>query len=267
MAIGLLLLVLLTPFFVLLSVDLLLTLILVLPLLVFGLLLRVLLLVLFLALGLLLCMFLLVLFLALRLLLLLLWLSLLLLLLRSRLLLLCRFCLLFLSLRFGLFLLRSRFSLFLMLCWLSALLVVLFLRECRNSSSEKQKDSRRADDSKYFHCVLPPLPEFCVDFRLARERTEICTVVNTLGGHEAFVETYESCGITNNDYLSEKHSEIQRLSHADFGLNAPRILQQKRGQCLFELRPRLVDKAVGLDITKGAGGLMHSSPIGRLQAP
>jgi hypothetical protein len=60
-------------------------------------------------------------------------------------------------------------------------LVVLFLRECRNSRSEKQKHSRRGDDSKYFHCVLPPLPEFCVDFRLAREGTEICTVVNTLG--------------------------------------------------------------------------------------
>jgi hypothetical protein len=126
-AIGLLVLVLLTLLFVLLSLDLL---ILVLPFLVFGLLLRVLL----------------ILFLALRLLFLLLWLSLLLLFLRPRLLLSCRFCL-FLLLRFGLLLLMLR--------WLGALFVVLFLRERRNSRSEKQKHGRCADDSEYFHvCCL-----------------------------------------------------------------------------------------------------------------
>ena len=69
--------------------------------------------------------------------------------------LLCRLRLLFLFLWFGFFLLRSRFSLFLMLCWLSALFLVLFLRERRNSRSEKQKQSRCADDSEYFHaCCL-----------------------------------------------------------------------------------------------------------------
>src|SRR5580658_7083168 len=69
--------------------------------------------------------------------------------------LLCRLWLLFLFLWFGLFLLRSRFSLFLVLRWLSALFLVLFLRERRNSRSEKQKHSRCADDSEYFHeCCL-----------------------------------------------------------------------------------------------------------------
>src|SRR5271154_2888984 len=69
--------------------------------------------------------------------------------------LLCSFWLLFLFLWFGLFLLRSRFSLFLMLRWLSALFLVLFLREGGNSRSEKQEHSRCADDSKYFHeCCL-----------------------------------------------------------------------------------------------------------------
>src|SRR5580700_8797225 len=98
---------------------------------------------------------LLVLFLALRLLLLLLWLRLLLLLLRFRLLLLCRPCLLFLFLRFGLFLLCSRLRLFLMLCWLSALVVVLFLCERRRIRSEKQKQGGCADESEYFHaCCL-----------------------------------------------------------------------------------------------------------------
>src|SRR5579864_9103673 len=105
-------------------------------------------------------MLLLVLFLALRLLFLP-WLRLLLLLLRSGLLLLCGLCLLFLSLRFGLFLLRSRLGLSLMLCWLSALLVVLFLRERRNSRSKKQKQRRHADESENLH-VLPPLLEFSV---------------------------------------------------------------------------------------------------------
>src|SRR5580658_4814729 len=63
--------------------------------------------------------------------------------------------LLFLFLWFGLFLLRSRFSLFLMLRWLGALFLVLFLRERRNSRSEKQKHGRCADDSEYFHgCCL-----------------------------------------------------------------------------------------------------------------
>src|SRR3984957_19535021 len=128
---------LLTLLFILLSLDLLLLLL----LLAFGLLL-------------------LVLFLAFRLLLLLLWLRFLLLLLRFRLLLLCRLCLFFLFLRFGLFLLCSRFSLFLMLCWLSALVVVLFLCERRKIRSEKQKQGRCADDSKCFHecCLhLPPI--------------------------------------------------------------------------------------------------------------
>jgi hypothetical protein len=138
-AIGLLLLVLLTPFFVLLSLDLLPTLIRVLLLLVFGLLLRVLL----------------ILFLALRQLPLLLWLSLLLLLLRSRLLLPCRSCLLFRSLRFGLFLLRGRLSLLIVPYWLSAFLLVLFLCECRNSRSEKQQHGGCADNHEYFHaCYL-----------------------------------------------------------------------------------------------------------------
>src|SRR5580704_19141834 len=123
-------------------------------------------------------MFLLVLLLALRLLLLL-WLRLLLLLLRSRLLLLCRFCLLFLSLRFGLLLLCSRLGLFLVLCRLSALLMVFFLRERRNSRSEKQEQGRCADESEYFHAC-------CLHYqnsawtRLARDMVEICTVVNTL---------------------------------------------------------------------------------------
>src|SRR5580698_7194089 len=113
---------LLTLLFILLSLDLLLMLILLLLLLALGLLL-------------------LVLFLALRLLLLLLWLRFLLLLLRFRLL-LCRFCLFF------------------MLCWLSALVVVLFLCERRKIRSEKQKQGRCADDSKCFHecCLhLPPI--------------------------------------------------------------------------------------------------------------
>src|SRR5580704_6565388 len=60
-------------------------------------------------------------------------------------------CRLFLFLWFGFFLLRSRFSLFLMLCRLSALFLVLFLRERRNSRSEKQKQSSCADNSEYFH--------------------------------------------------------------------------------------------------------------------
>src|ERR1700733_12703904 len=69
--------------------------------------------------------------------------------------LLCRLGLLFLFLWFGLFLLRSRFCLFLMLRWLSALFLVLFLRERRNTRSEKQEHSRCADDSEYFHaCCL-----------------------------------------------------------------------------------------------------------------
>src|SRR5580693_7062931 len=115
---------LLTLLFILLSLDLLLMLILLLLLLAFGLLL-------------------LVLFLALRLLLLLLWLRLLLLL-----------------LRFGLLLLCSRLRLFLMLCWLSALVVVLFLCERRRIRSEKQKQGGCADESKCFHecCLhLPPI--------------------------------------------------------------------------------------------------------------
>src|SRR6202453_1243301 len=63
----------------------------------------------------------------------------------------CSLWLLFLFLWFGLFLLRSRFCLFLMLRWLSALFLVLFLRERRNTRSEKQEHSRCADDSEYFH--------------------------------------------------------------------------------------------------------------------
>src|ERR1700723_546932 len=67
----------------------------------------------------------------------------------------CSLWLLFLFLWFGLFLLRSRFCLFLMLRWLSALFLVLFLRERRNTRSEKQEHSRCADDSEYFHaCCL-----------------------------------------------------------------------------------------------------------------
>src|ERR1700733_12510411 len=63
--------------------------------------------------------------------------------------------LLFLFLWFGLFLLRSGFSLFLMLRWLSAVFLVLFLRERRNSRCEKQKQGRCADDAEYFHaCYL-----------------------------------------------------------------------------------------------------------------
>src|ERR1700683_2007606 len=63
--------------------------------------------------------------------------------------------LLFLFLWFGLVLLRSGFSLFLMLRWLSAVFLVLFLRERRNSHSEKQKQGRCADDAEYFHaCCL-----------------------------------------------------------------------------------------------------------------
>src|SRR5579862_2301128 len=132
-----------------------------------------------LAFGLLLLLLLLVLFLALRLLLLLLWLRFLLLLLRFRLLLLCRLRLFFLFLRFGLFLLCSRLSLFLMLCWLSALVVVLFLRERRNSRSEKQEQGCCADESEYFHaCVLHYQNSAWT--RLARDTVEICAVVNTL---------------------------------------------------------------------------------------
>src|ERR1700723_2020016 len=67
----------------------------------------------------------------------------------------CSLWLLFLFLWFGLFLLRSRFCLFLMLRWLSALFLVFFLREHRNTRSEKQEHSRCADDSEYFHaCCL-----------------------------------------------------------------------------------------------------------------
>src|SRR5580692_11559991 len=93
-----------------------------------------------------------------------------LLLLRFRLLLLCRL---------GLFLLCSRFSLFLMLCWLSALVVVIFLCERRNSRSEKQEQSSGTDESEYFHAC-------CLHYqnsawtRLARDMVEICAVVNTL---------------------------------------------------------------------------------------
>src|SRR5579859_2223775 len=88
-------------------------------------------------------------------LLLLLWLSLLLMILRSCLLLLCRSCLLFLSLGLSLLLLCSRLRLRLVLCRLSAILMVFFLRERRNSRSEKQEHCCRADDSKCFHdCCL-----------------------------------------------------------------------------------------------------------------
>src|SRR5580658_4407786 len=65
--------------------------------------------------------------------------------------LLCSLWLLCLFLWFGLFLLRSGFSLFLMLRWLSAVFLVLFLRERRNSRCEKQKQGRCADDAEYFH--------------------------------------------------------------------------------------------------------------------
>src|ERR1700733_9078247 len=69
--------------------------------------------------------------------------------------LLCGLWLLFLFLWFGLCLLRSGFSLFLMLRWLSAVFLVLFLRERRNSRSEKQKQGRCADDAEFFHaCCL-----------------------------------------------------------------------------------------------------------------
>src|ERR1700726_1760448 len=73
----------------------------------------------------------------------------------SLLLLLCTFWLLFLFLWLGLFLFSSRFSLFFLLCWLGRFLVVLFLRERRNSRSEKQEQGRCADESEYFHaCCL-----------------------------------------------------------------------------------------------------------------
>src|SRR5580700_9370994 len=69
--------------------------------------------------------------------------------------LLCSLWLFFLFLWFGLFLLRSGFSLLLMLRWLSAVFLVLFLRERRNSRSEKQKQGRCADDAEYLHaCCL-----------------------------------------------------------------------------------------------------------------
>src|SRR5580693_1948969 len=77
------------------------------------------------------------------------------LLLRFRFFLLYGLWLLFLFLWFGLFLFRSRFSLFLMLRRLGALFLMLFLRERRNSCSEKQKHCRCADHSEYFHkCCL-----------------------------------------------------------------------------------------------------------------
>src|SRR5579863_322435 len=81
--------------------------------------------------------------------------SCLLLLCRSCLLLLCRSCLLFLSPGLSLLLLCSRLRLRLVLCRLSAILMVFFLRERRNSRSEKQEHCCRADDSKCFHdCCL-----------------------------------------------------------------------------------------------------------------
>src|SRR5580658_8480980 len=63
--------------------------------------------------------------------------------------LLCSLWLLCLFLWFGLFLLRSGFSLFLMLRWLSAVFLVLFLRERRNRRCAKQNQGRCADDSGY----------------------------------------------------------------------------------------------------------------------
>src|ERR1700720_1694803 len=68
--------------------------------------------------------------------------------------LLCSFWLLFLFLWLGLVLL-CRLSLFFLFCWLSRFLVMLFLRERRNSRSEKQEQGRCADDFKCFHdCCL-----------------------------------------------------------------------------------------------------------------
>src|SRR5580704_5400115 len=84
--------------------------------------------------------------------------------------------LLLLWLRFLLLLLRFRL---LLLCWLSALVVVLFLRERRNSRSEKQEQGCCADESEYFHaCVLHYQNSAWT--RLARDTVEICAVVNTL---------------------------------------------------------------------------------------
>jgi len=79
-------------------------------------------------------------------------------------LLLLLFLLLLLTLRLLLLFLLCGLGLLLLLFRLGLLLVMLFLRERRNSHSENQEQSRSADDSKCFH-------ECCLHYRESVRQT------------------------------------------------------------------------------------------------